>query len=64
MALAGVGTVVESLLFRSAIDIGQRLPLFEQRLAAAGALLVLFLAALFLVEWPAGPGRVGRGQPA
>jgi ATP-binding cassette subfamily B protein len=51
LALAGVGTVVESLLFRSAIDIGQRLPLFEQRLAAAGALLVL-LVALFLVEWP------------
>ena len=51
LALAGIGTVVESLLFRSAIDIGQRLPLFEQRLAAAGALLVL-LATLFLVEWP------------
>ncbi|MGB8295127.1 MAG: ATP-binding cassette domain-containing protein [Polyangia bacterium] len=51
LALAGVGTVVESLLFRSAIDIGQRLPLFEQRLAAAGALLVL-LVALFFVEWP------------
>ena len=51
LALAGVGTVVESLLFRSAIDIGQRLPLFEQRLAATGALLVL-LAAFFLVEWP------------
>jgi len=51
LALAGIGTVVESLLFRSAIDIGQRLPLFEQRLAAAGALLVL-LAAFFLVEWP------------
>jgi ATP-binding cassette subfamily B protein len=51
LALAGIGTVVESLLFRSAIDIGQRLPLFEQRLAAAGALLVL-LASFFLVEWP------------
>ena len=51
LALAGVGTVVESLLFRSAIDIGQRLPLFEQRVAAAGALLLL-LAALFFVEWP------------
>ena len=51
LALAGVGTVVESLLFRSAIDIGQRLALFEQRLAAAGALVVL-LVALFFVEWP------------
>ena len=51
LALAGVGTVVESLLFRGAIDIGQRLALFEQRLAAAGALLVL-LAGLFFVEWP------------
>jgi ATP-binding cassette subfamily B protein len=51
LALAGAGTVVESLLFRSAIDIGQRLTLFEQRLAAAGALLV-FLAALYFVEWP------------
>ena len=51
LALAGVGTVVESLLFRSAIDIGQRLALFEQRLAAAGALIVL-LVGLFFVEWP------------
>ena len=51
LALAGAGTVVESLVFRSAIDIGQRLALFEQRLAAAGALLV-FLAGLFFVEWP------------
>ena len=51
LALAGVGTVLESLLFRSAIDIGQRLALFEQRLAAAGALVVL-LAAFAFVEWP------------
>ena len=51
LALAGVGTVAESLLFRGAMEIGQRLALFEQRLAAAGALLV-FLAALFFVEWP------------
>jgi len=43
--------VVESLVFRSAIDIGQRLALFEQRLAAAGALLV-FLTGLFFIEWP------------
>ncbi|HEX7598728.1 MAG TPA: cysteine peptidase family C39 domain-containing protein, partial [Polyangia bacterium] len=51
LALAGAGTVVESLLFRSAIDVGQRLALFPQRLAATGALVVL-LIGLFLVEWP------------
>ena len=51
LALAGAGTAVEALLFRSAIDIGQRLALFEQRLAAAGA-LVLLLVALYFVEWP------------
>ena len=51
LALAGAGTVVESLLFRGAIDIGQRLALFQQRVAAAAA-LVAFLLALFFVEWP------------
>jgi ABC-type bacteriocin/lantibiotic exporter with double-glycine peptidase domain len=51
LVLAGVGTVVESLLFRSAIDIGQRLAIFEQRLAAAAGLLVL-LVGLFFIEWP------------
>ena len=51
LVLAGAGTVVESLLFRSAIDIGQRLALFEQRLAAAAVLLV-FLIGLFFIEWP------------
>ena len=61
LALAGLGSVVEVLLFRSAFDIGQRLAVFEQRLFAAVVLLV-FLAALSLVEWPVARGLWDAGR--
>ena len=51
LAVAGVGAVVETLLFRGAFDISQRLAVFEQRLFAAFALLLL-LCSMVLVEWP------------
>jgi ABC-type bacteriocin/lantibiotic exporter with double-glycine peptidase domain len=61
LALAGLGSVVEVLLFRGAFDIGQRLAVFEQRLFAALALLVL-LAALSFVEWPVARGLWDAGR--
>jgi ABC-type transport system involved in cytochrome bd biosynthesis fused ATPase/permease subunit len=61
LLLAGLGSVVEALLFRGVFDVGQRLALFEQRLVAGVALLVL-LVALSLVDWPVGRAlwRVGQ----
>jgi ABC-type bacteriocin/lantibiotic exporter with double-glycine peptidase domain len=51
LMVAGVGAVVETLLFRGAFDISQRLAVFEQRLFAAFALLLL-LCSMVLIEWP------------
>jgi len=61
LAIAGVGSVVETLLFRGAFDIGQRLAVFEQRLMAALALLVL-LSAVLLIEWPVARGLWDAGR--
>jgi ATP-binding cassette subfamily B protein len=61
LAVAGLGSVIEVLLFRGAFDIGQRLAVFEQRLFAALALLLL-LAALSLVEWPVARGLWDAGR--
>jgi ABC-type bacteriocin/lantibiotic exporter with double-glycine peptidase domain len=61
LAVAGLGGAVEVLLFRGAFDIGQRLAVFEQRLFAALALLVL-LIALSLVEWPVARGLWDAGR--
>jgi ABC-type bacteriocin/lantibiotic exporter with double-glycine peptidase domain len=61
LALAGLGSVVEVLLFRGAFDIGQRLAVFEQRIVAALSLLVL-LVALSLVEWPVARGLWSAGR--
>jgi ABC-type bacteriocin/lantibiotic exporter with double-glycine peptidase domain len=61
LVVAGIGSVVETLLFRGAFDIGQRLSVFEQRLFAALALL-LVLAALFLIEWPVARGLWNAGR--
>lgn len=61
LLLAAVGVLVEALLFRSLFDLTHTLGLASQRLAALGALL-LFLAALLLLEWPITGGvlRLGR----
>ena len=61
LAVAGIGSVVEALLFRGAFDIGQHLAVFEQRLFAALALLLL-LAALSLIEWPVARGLWNAGR--
>ncbi len=61
LAIAGMGSVVEVLLFRGAFDIGQRLAVFEQRLLAALSLLLL-LTALSLVEWPVARGLWDAGR--
>ena len=60
LAVAGVGSVVETLLFRGAFDISQRLAVFEQRLFAAFALLFL-LCAMVLIEWPVARALWGAG---
>ncbi len=61
LVVAGLGSVVEALLFRGAFDVGNRLDLFEQRIFAALALLGL-LAALSLIEWPVARGLWAQGR--
>lgn len=61
LVVAGVGSVVEALLFRGAFDVGNRLALFEQRVFAALALLGLLLA-LSLIEWPVARGLWAQGR--
>lgn len=60
-AFAAGGTIVEALLFRGLFDLGRLLGVAGQRWAAAGVLL-LFLGALLLLEFPlaAGTLRLGR----
>jgi ABC-type bacteriocin/lantibiotic exporter with double-glycine peptidase domain len=61
LVVAGLGSVVEALLFRGAFDVGNRLDLFEQRIFAALALLGL-LVALSLIEWPVARGLWAQGR--
>jgi ATP-binding cassette subfamily B protein len=61
LVVAGLGSVVEALLFRGAFDVGNRLDLFEQRVFAALALLGL-LVALSLIEWPVVRGLWAQGR--
>ncbi len=59
--LAAAGVVFEALLFRGLIDLGLELRLADQRLVGMAA-LVLFAAALLLLDLPLGAGalRIGR----
>jgi ATP-binding cassette subfamily B protein len=59
--VAASGVVVEAVLFRSLIDVGRDLSLFDQRLAAVAA-LALFVVALLALEMPIAEGlfRLGR----
>lgn len=59
--LAAGGVVIEALLLRSLIDLGNTFGLFEQRLSALAA-IILFIVALLLLELPAAFGflRIGR----
>jgi ATP-binding cassette subfamily B protein len=61
MVLAAGGVVFEALLFRGFFDVGRELGLTAQRFAGIGV-LVAFLAALLLLEWPVARGvlRLGR----
>jgi ABC-type bacteriocin/lantibiotic exporter with double-glycine peptidase domain len=61
LLLAAAGAVFEALLFRGFLDVGRRLPLVEQRMVAAGALMLL-VAALLCVEWPVWGGLLGIGR--
>jgi ATP-binding cassette subfamily B protein len=59
--VAASGVVVEAVLFRSLIDVGRDLSLFDQRLAAVAA-LALFVVVLLALEMPIAEGlfRLGR----
>lgn len=61
LALAATGTLVEALMFRGLFDVGRELNLSGQRLGAVG-LLVVFLAALLVLELPIASAvlRLGR----
>jgi ATP-binding cassette subfamily B protein len=61
LALAAGGAVFEALLFRGFLDVGRRLPLVEQRLAAAGVLMLL-VVGLLCIEWPVWRGLLGIGR--
>jgi len=61
LAAAAAGTVIEALLFRGFLDLGDHLRLSGQRLAAVAAVLV-FLGCLLALEWSVALGlwRLGR----
>jgi ATP-binding cassette subfamily B protein len=61
LVVAAAGAVFEALLFRGFLDVSRRLQLFEQRLIAAAALLLL-VGALFFLEWPVWRGIWGIGR--
>jgi ATP-binding cassette subfamily B protein len=61
LVLAAAGAVFEALLFRGFLDVGRRLPLVEQRLVAAAALMLL-VAGLLCIEWPVWRGLLGIGR--
>ena len=51
----------EALLFRGLLDVGRRLPLLQQRLAA-GAALLLLVGGLLALDWPVWRGLLGIGR--
>jgi ABC-type bacteriocin/lantibiotic exporter with double-glycine peptidase domain len=61
IALAALGATFEAVLFRGLLDIGRHLAIFEQRLAAMSA-LVLLVTALLGLEWPVMRGLWGIGR--
>ena len=60
LVVAG-GAVFEALLFRGFLDVGRRLPLLQQRLAA-GAALLLLVGGLLALDWPVWRGLLGIGR--
>lgn len=61
LAVSAVTVLVEMLLFRGLFDLGQRLPVVEQRGLVAAALLIFLLAQLFL-EVPVFKGVLALGR--
>ena len=61
LAVAAAGSLVEAVLFRAFFDIGRRLPMFSDRLAAVG-LVALFATGLLMIEWPTALGMAGMGR--
>lgn len=61
LPIAVVGTILEVILLRAVLEVARDLGVVQQRLGAAGALLV-FLATLLVLELPiaAGVKRLGR----
>ncbi|MEW6731463.1 MAG: ATP-binding cassette domain-containing protein [Acidobacteriota bacterium] len=61
LLVAAAGTIIEALLFRSFFDLGRNLGLIDQRIGAIGALL-LFVIALFFLEFPIATGLLNIGR--
>ena len=61
LAAAAAGVVIEALLFRAILDLNRYLGVFEQRAAAAVALIV-FVSALLLLDIPLASGALRTGR--
>ena len=61
LAAAAAGVAVEALLFRGALDLAQRFPLWGDRLLAIG-LIVAFSATLLALEWAATAALFRQGR--
>jgi ABC-type bacteriocin/lantibiotic exporter with double-glycine peptidase domain len=61
LLLTAAGVIIEALLFRGLLDLAHSIGLPLQRMAIMGALLV-FVAALLLLEFPIAAGLLGMGR--
>ncbi len=58
---ASIGVMIEALLFRGLLDLGHRLGAPVERTALIGA-VVVFVAALLMLEFPIASGLLGIGR--
>ena len=61
LLIAAVGVMIEALLFRGLLELGQGLGLGDHRFAAVMAIFV-FLGAMLLLEYPISSGEVRIGR--
>ena len=61
LLLTAAGVMIEALLFRGIVDLAHSIGLPLQRMAIMGALLV-FVAAMLLLEFPIAAGLLGIGR--
>lgn len=61
LLLASAAMIIEALLFRSFFDLAQQLALTNQRIAAT-VVLLLFVIALFFLEFPIAKGLLNIGR--